>query len=311
MTDKIWKPKSNTEGTEEILAKVNAGAIRRDKLEGGKPNFVSNFRRICPQHINMERWFHVVPQHFGIGPSNRSLGCLRLNEISKCPACELGFSLLKGSEDDKKEGKKILPSWRFMMNVMLLNQDGTLANQQPHVLTVGKQLFGLIEEIVREEGDITDIEDGRSINIKRKGTEWNDTEYMVKEAKSASPFPGELDLLDEIYDLTEIVEFVDAPTMLDIIQGKGATMLPGGNPWDDDSTPADSKASPEKKATLPAGGFEDEAEEQEKGEETTAETAPIETETTEAKEALARLSEHLADNGKEKPKRKRAKAKAE
>ena len=272
-TERKWREGSpvNQDRARSLLDAMKSGGVRYDKLETSKTKFVSNFRRICPPTGSMEDWYQIVPVHFGVGPNRRSVICLRQTEISDfCPACALGFELMDSG--DKKGGQDILPSWRIYINVMKLNQDGTLEDDKPYVLTINQTQFESLLDEFNDSGDLTHIETGRNVNFKAKqiekgGFKFNELKFKVSDEIA---FPGDVSVLDELEDVTEIVTVVDAANMVAMLEGGTANnALPAPDPMGQDE---EVKAV---EASVSSGGFADEEEEEEAAQE---EETPVDTE---------------------------------
>ena len=258
-TERKWREGSPSDQgrARELLDAMKSGGVRYDKLETSRTKFVSNFRRICPPTGSMEDWYQIVPVHFGIGPNKRSVICLRLTQISDfCPACTLGFEFLE--QGDKKRGSSILPSWRIYINVMKLNQDGTLEDDKPYVLTINQTQFENLLDEFKDNGDMTHIETGRNVNFKAKeiekgGFKFNELKFKVTDEVL---FPGDVSTLDELEDVTEIVPVVDAAEMVALLEGGVSnTALPSGDPMGQDSKVQ------EEKTEVVSGGFNEDDDE--------------------------------------------------
>ncbi len=257
-TERKWREGSpvDQDRARNLLDAMKSDGVRYDKLETSKTGFVSNFRRICPPTGSMEDWYQIVPVHFGVGPNKRRVICLRLTQISDfCPACTLGFEFLEKGE--KKRGSEILPSWRIYINVMKLNKDGTLADDKPYVLTINQTQFESLLDEFKDSGDLTHIETGRNVNFKAK--EIKKGEFIFNELKfkvtDEVVFPGDVNVLDALEDVTEIVSVVDAAEMVALLEGGVSnTALTSGDPMGQDSKVQ------EEKTEVVSGGFGDEEE---------------------------------------------------
>lgn len=307
---RVWQQGSNTEGTEELLDAQRRGEVKYLKMDGGETKFKYTYLRLAPQHVNMERWFACYPQHFGLGPNRQVIGCARLLQEDECPACEWGFSLLDQKRD--KEGKDILPSWRYYVNVIVLNQDGTPRVEEegatPHIViwSMGRRAFDLLKAQFDKYGDITHIETGRNLEVGRKGKGGQDTSYIIESAPEASPFPANLEVLDGVYDVTRIIKFIEAPAMQRLLAGGSVnTEDPLGQqkalpaPVESGTAPTTAAPTVVESTVVPAGGFARSEEEEGEGQGPTpnpsaqaSSDAPAPT--TDPSAALARLKGNLS-----------------
>lgn len=231
------------EGLEELVKAVTSGGISWDSLESDPRRYVPNYRRVCPKRPDWKYPFQVVPVHFA-GPSNRMIGCPREAGMGECPLCNLGFGMIK--QGMKDEGKEILPNTRVFMNVVRLNENGELAENKVFLLSMNQtSFFGsptgeseddeVLVALFREYGDLAHIEYGRNLEIRAKQVkrgryEFNKLKYSVTDPV---PFPGDDELLEQLYDLPTVVPFVEPQEMVNIFEGRsfGFSMLaPGQQP---------------------------------------------------------------------------------
>ena len=252
------------EGFKALRQEVTASGISWDKLEADPKKYVSNYRRICPKRPDWQFPFQVFFVHYA-GPTNRMLGCPREMRIAaECPLCNHGFGLIR--QGAKEEGKSVLPSMRVFMNALRLRADGSLAEEKVFLLAVNQSSFWggqdseddeILANLFEEYGDLSHIEDGRNLEIrarvvKRGRYEFKNLKYTVSEP---CPFPGTEELLDQLYDLPNVVPFVEPKEMVDIFEGRniGASLL---SPAANLALPAPSPSqAPEVVAAPPRGGF--------------------------------------------------------
>ena len=204
----------------------------------------------------MEKWFVMHSVHFSVGPNRRTILCAK--EMSHgeeaCAVCDFAWSLYENG--DKKGSKDLLPKWRFSVNVIQLNKDGSIdeENQGIQIWSMGQQVFKqLLDEVTEAGSDIAHPETGRNVEVKKTGTEWDNTTYKVRCAAPSS-FP-DTKLFNELFDLTTIVQGITIDQQLALLGGGSA---PTGDPLTQ-VAPAATEA-----AALPAvaaGGFEDTPEE--------------------------------------------------
>lgn len=323
-TENPWASDFNMEGLTALREEVLSQGVSWDKLDTSPQKYISNFRRICPKRPDWEYPFQVVPVHFGVGPTNRTLGCPRVAKVGDCPLCNLGFDMIRA--DDKEGGKDMLSKIRIYMNVVKVDANGDLAEDKVYLLSLNQtQFFGgqesdedeILASVFEQVGDISHIDTGRNLDfrakmVKRGKYEFNRVKFAV--VPDATPFPGSLELLETITDLPNVVTFVPGAEMVDIYEGKaiGPSLLaPGAGvevlPATTETTPEETTPAPAvavKPASVKKGGFAAQTEEPEtepepeKEEETTTEekgvAAPPQ---TDPKEAIQRLRANVQNNG--------------
>lgn len=118
-----------------------------------------------------------------------------------CEVCECIKKSLGVSTDDKMTEylKKAGSAQRYLMNVLHLTGSEPTKVQ---VLEVGQGVFESICELVKEYGDITDLDSGIDIKIKREGSGL-DTSYTV--LPSAKSTPVNKAILANLVNLDEFV----------------------------------------------------------------------------------------------------------
>lgn len=267
------------------------------KLEASPDKFVSNFLRILPGHRNMTGpdgrpcWFRGMFVHYNIGPpgGQQVIGCPRLAKTGDCPICHHAFGLKR--EGFEKESRDYMPTGNAYLNVVKLKPptEGekdlskyVLADDQIYVLSVRRKFLAMLEDEFAEGGDLTDVEEGRNINIRRKGTDMS-FEYKIRVSEPC-PFPGDIDMLDDIVDVTTLVPFLsyekanglllgDATSSADAFdkaQTAEVKRLPVAKPEDDD----DEEDEPPVPAATNVKQEDDEDEEDDDEEEAPAKKAP-------------------------------------
>lgn len=191
------------------------------KPESGEGNrWKDNFIRILPPHINMEGKFYLgLPLHFDIGPTKAVVPCPRKGLQSPCPLCAEGFRL----RDDGKEqeGNDLLPSWQGYMNVVLLDDSGAPAGKDPkvRVLSASRAILDeLLDMMEQKLGDITHLETGHNINIRRKGEKFK-TKYQVGAATDSSAFDYP-ELVAGLHDLTKISPYRPFEVLAGLLEGE-------------------------------------------------------------------------------------------
>jgi hypothetical protein len=226
--------------------------------ESGKgKNWGTNYVRVLPPHIKMEGLFYwSVPIHFKVGPGQQNLPCPRRAKLGGCPICARGFELrLDGQED---EFRALMPSFQAYMNVVKLDKDGTPAEDPPRVRTwsVSKRVLDMLLDEFEEAGDFTDLEEGRNIEVKRRGQGF-DTEYRIRMAEPSKV--TYLGVVEEMRDLQTVSPFVDGETLLKALDAPAA----GGDPWTPPAGQLAEGSGAKTGEVLPAGSFTDEPEAEE------------------------------------------------
>ena len=243
MADKIWLPKSDITVAADIKSETEAEGVRYLRLKGGETGYKTNAVRIAPQHKNMKTFFVSVPVHFNVGPigQQRNIGCRRRAFDESCVVCEAAFYLRE--QGNETAAKALMPIWNYLMNVFVLSEeDGewVIADPNCYVLSVRSGLFNQIwdefepDESGRLTVDLTDVERGYNLFIKRKGTDVYSTSYKVVRDTKPTPFPGDLDLLDGIYDLTAVVDFPTYEQAQAILTGQRQAI---SDPWASEEEP--------------------------------------------------------------------------
>lgn len=204
------------------------------KPEAGEGNrWKSNIIRILPPHTNMEGKFYFgVPIHFKIGPGSATVPCPRKAFQLPCPICAKGFELMnKGLKDDARE---FLPSWQAYMNVIPLDENGEPQGRDPkvRVLSASRKVLDEILDIMETKyGDVTDLEEGRNINIRKRvrgGDKMTGTDYQVSAAAEPSAFDHP-ELVEGLQDLGRISPFRSAEILAGLLEGGAVKTDPFGD----------------------------------------------------------------------------------
>lgn len=179
-----------------------------------------NFIRILPAHTNMEGNFYFgIPMHFGVGPNNAIVPCPRQGHGEPCPICVEGFALRDAGKEE--EGNRMLPNWAGYMNVVVLGQDGEPEGKDPKVRVYSANravLDELLDIIEQKYGDITSLETGHNINIRRKGEKFK-TKYQVAAATEPSAF-DHAELVESLHDLGKISPYRSFDTLKGLMAGE-------------------------------------------------------------------------------------------
>ncbi len=294
-----WASNMDLDATRALIDELQTEGKPWDKIESSPKKYVTNFRRICPKRPEWQNPYQIVPVHY-LGPSNRMTVCLKDAGLGNCPACTLRWQLQDGG--DEQAARKLRPSIRTFLNVVRINEDGSLAEEKVFLMGLNQlQFLGKrgVEYDPEEEdelplfyffekyGDLSHVETGRDLLIKAKDDKQGDFE-MVKMKFSAadpSPFPGTGELLEGgLIDLPAVVAVNDEAEMVAMIEGRatGALMLGSG-------TPAAATALPEATTVAEApksrfGGEEEDTEEEETPAEAEAPVEPAEESSEESTE---------------------------
>ena len=155
-------------------------------------------------------FFFVGALHYGfkIGGRDRAIACPAFSERGRCPICDFLDKLKQSGDDDHKEiAQKIRQSKKYWVNIIIRNEKGGNDEDKPKVLIYGanKKFINAILEAFDEEdyGDVTDVNEGHDIILKRKG-EGFQTRYTV----TVRPRPTSLDFEEWKKNLNKLDEVV-------------------------------------------------------------------------------------------------------
>lgn len=102
------------------------------------------------------------------------------------------YEELKKSKDpdDKELAKDLSPKKKYMVAVLLCKDEkGKDYDPEPKLLQLAQSQYSEIIDLYLDEeewGDMTDLDEGYDLKLKRTGTGKNDTEYTVKPCKNNS-----------------------------------------------------------------------------------------------------------------------------
>lgn len=242
-----WASEINLEATRDLLAELQREGKPWDTLASSPQKYIVNYRRICPKRPEWPNPYHIVPVHY-LGPNNRMAVCLKEAGLGDCPACHLRWQLQDGG--DEKAASQLRPSIRTFLNVVRINQDGSLAEEKVYLLGLNQlQFLGKrgVEYDPDEEsalplyyffekyGDLSHVHHGRDVLIKAKQEKQGDYDVLSLKFSVAgtSPFPGTSELLEEgLVDLPAVVEAIEPSDMVALIEGRatGPLVLNTGAP---------------------------------------------------------------------------------
>lgn len=190
--------------------KAVAKAAEEKAESGGGNSFFSlnpgkNRVRILPPPPGSEDVWYKTGTHWGVGPNKDNFNCAAAaDKNAECYLCDVVFKLSKSKNDDDQavaDSIRVKKSWLY--NIVDLSD--TEAGIQ--VMAVGAQAHGGIRAYIEDEdgdyGDITDLEEGFNLTIKKLGKGMK-TKYEVKSSRNPSPVPAEIAELLESDDPTDL-----------------------------------------------------------------------------------------------------------
>ncbi len=236
-----------------------------------------NYVRIMPPHTALGgKLYFGVPLHFSVGSNQVHMPCPRKAFQQPCPVCVAGFALR--SQGQEEAGNELLPTWIGYMCVIAIDENGDPLGDDPKIKTWSASR-GIIDDLLSaldELGDLTDLEKGFDINVRKRGSGKTGTKYQTIVATEPSRFPKP-ELADGVQDLTKVSPYLTVEVMQAALEGTGADpMLPKGKESvEGTATEAASEAPKQSRFGTPPA---------EEGEEPAA--TPSDTQRTEAQKAL-------------------------
>ncbi len=181
-----------------------------------------NFARIMPPHISLGGKMYLgVPLHFGVGPNQIIMPCPRKAFQQPCPVCVAGFALRNQGQEEA--GNELLPTWIGYMCVISIDENGDPIGDDPKI-RIWSASRGIIDDLLAaldELGDLTDLEKGFDINVRKRGSGKTGTKYQTIVATKPSKFPMP-ELADGIQDLTKVSPYLPVEVMQAALEGTGA-----------------------------------------------------------------------------------------
>lgn len=247
---------------------------------GAGTRWGDNFVRIMPPHVSLGgKLYWGVPMHFGIGPNQIHMPCPRRAFQQPCPVCAAGFALRNQGQEEA--GNELLPTWQGYMCVIAIDENGDPVGDNPKI-RIWSASGGIMDDLlaaVDELGDITDLEKGYNVNVRRRGSGKKGTKYQTVVATEASKFPMP-ELAEGVQDLTKVSPYVSVEVMQAALTG--TTEDPMQKKLAEGESPVETTATeapePPKQSQFPPPPPDDE------GEEPAA--TPSDTQRTEAQDAL-------------------------
>lgn len=203
-----------------IIKSKNHPLVKKGEAEVGEMDYVLDF--------------YV---HRGVGPSEKSVLCLKNTYGKPCPICEHSASLRKAGKE--KEANALKPSHRVVYNIEDLKEPGKIK-----VFETSHYLFEkeLIEEARDDENggfvDFADPEEGKEIKFRASKATKNKIEFTEFKSFSFEDRDEELDS-DLVESAISFDELLTVPTYEEVEK-----VLYG----DDDSEEDDEEEKPSKKS---------------------------------------------------------------
>jgi len=234
------------------FARPNADEVRKamDEKVGGS-NFLKlkegrNELRLLPvtetalseygrKEPFVEIWVHFLPS------SNKSIACLKnMGKAGSCEVCRTLKRITDRIDEDELNGMKAKK--RYRCNVWNIDTQ-SFAIWEP-----GWTVVRDISKIFNEWGDITDVEDGRSLIVNREGT-GRFTKYSVSVGRNTGALPDVAFDWFENNEVTELEETINYPSADDLRDAKEELLISAGLMDDlDDDEDEDVEPEPPKRS---------------------------------------------------------------
>lgn len=187
--------------------------------------------RILPEKGGMGYFWQDIGRHYVDADSNKLCPLFTSDGEEECPVCDAVEFLKQGTAEDRAYAKKLYVRRSFHMNVLVRKvvKDEELPFEGPVTYTPGIMVLKQIEEILGDEefGDITDVEEGMTLKLKRTGSGM-DTKYNLLPSRRSSalmslPMVGDYDSADAVLgaakDLSTVLNNLPLPE--DLIEAFG------------------------------------------------------------------------------------------
>jgi len=227
--------------TNETNSKERSDAVPMFYLKPG-----SSQVRILPPWSEAGVWFHGTKEHFIKGENDNFLLTCPSVENKFCPICDYGQTLYESKDPEQIEfAQQLRPQTRFLYNVIVSNAPVGVEFQYGKVyvmksgVTVKRELLDLDRDVAGGFADITDIEKGIAVVIKRSGSGFN-TNYFVRPVAAGRTSLREelsqkgidIDTL-ELYPLDKLFPPQPEELLREIVNSgfkrKKSSMFPGAN----------------------------------------------------------------------------------
>jgi len=124
---------------------------RPDKADVGKPLKYKFF--VLPPTDTMSLWYYEHGAHW---INNQFLECPRLHDGVPCPLCQLGFDLMKETNDKQERSaiaKKFLSSSRYAVNIYFPAVESTPQNLRGKVMwfSMPQGVYNICEEVIMRD----------------------------------------------------------------------------------------------------------------------------------------------------------------
>lgn len=182
-------------------------------------------------------------------PGNRyPVLCARLLKDEYCAACDTASGLWEQAGKDenlRKLARVFTPSWVFLCNVVVVNQDGTPAEDSGVMVwavtktTMLDHIKPKAKLLPPDSRAFWDLANGHILIVRRKGKGQEDTKYEVNFVPQASEADeAVVELVDDgdgLYQLDKVYSFVSDDRMQKMLTAPTArAMLTSPDPFDDD-----------------------------------------------------------------------------
>ena len=185
--------------------------IAQEKEEQGQGNTFFQLKdgknrvRVLPPPPGSEDVWYKTGTHWGVGANKDNFNCAAAaDKNADCYLCEVVHKLAKSkSDDDQAVADRIRAKKSWLYNIVDLSD----VEAGIQVMAVGAMAHGDIRAYIEDEdgdyGDITDLEEGFNLTIKKTGKGMK-TKYEVKASRNPSPVPAEIAELLETEDPTDL-----------------------------------------------------------------------------------------------------------
>lgn len=203
------------------------------KPKAGNGEFVANYIRVLPPHESMEgKLFQPVSLHWM--PDNTNFICVRRMFNQQCPVCNKGFEVMNAggkSKEAKDNARKFWSNWTAYVNIVLLNKDGTVADENPKLWGASSDVTDLFLDMLQDEecGDFTDLETGRNLMVRCKKTEdggYTKYDYSIRFSPNQTPFDYP-EILEGLIDPTKVNQMLPVEQLesvaVALLHGPGAS----------------------------------------------------------------------------------------
>lgn len=155
--------------------------------------------RVLPPWSEKGVWFHEIKEHFIRTDNDYSLFTCPSTVGEFCPVCQEGMKYYKSSDPENVEfGKNLRPRTQVLYNVIVENaptgvefEYGKIYVMKTGVM-VKRDLLDLDRDVTGGFANITDIENGVAVSIKRTGKGLSTSYYVRPTPKGRSNLKAEL-----------------------------------------------------------------------------------------------------------------------